>query len=51
MNFMMFVGRELRFDPALVAKSDKDYLNISLYLEAAYAVIVRGGIVPFQVNA
>ena len=47
----MLVGRDLRFVRELVAKYDKDYFNLSLYWEAADEVIVRGGIVTFQVNA
>ena len=47
----MLVGLELRFGWALVVKSEKEYFNISFDIEAAYAVILLGGIIPFQVNA
>ena len=51
MNFQMLVGRELKFGWALVVKSEKVSFNISFDIEAACAVIVLGGMIPFQVNA
>ena len=50
-NLMMLVGLELSFGQALVAKSEKDYFNVSLDLKATGAVIVLGGVVTFQFNA
>ena len=50
-NFTMFVGRELRFGWAIVAKYCKDYFNVTFYWEAAGAVYVRGCIIPFQFNS
>ena len=50
-NSTVFVGQELRFGRALVAKLDKDYFIVSFHGEVAGAFIVRGGILPFQVNA
>ena len=47
----MLVGRDLIFVWALVVESYKYYFNIYFDCEAAYVVIVLGGMIPFQVNA
>ena len=50
-NFTIIVGRELRFGWAIVVKSEKDSFNIYFDIESACAVILLGGIIPFEVKA
>ena len=50
-NFTMLVERELIFGWDIVVKSEKKYFNISFDIKAECAVIVLGGIIPFQVKA
>ena len=51
MNFTIFVGQDLRFGRALVAKYGKDSFSVTYYGEAECAFFVLGGIVSFQINA
>ena len=47
----MLVERELIFGWDIVVKLEKESFNISFNIKAEFAVIVLGGIIPFQVKA